>query len=794
MSTEPQEPGSDEMPRPFPAPGNTADEMPAGSDTESADDMPRPDMSEPTGVQVGAAAQTLRADGEMPAPPAATMPEPGDTDRMPSAPDMGPDEEDGGERFPPAGGATTRADAFEPGVVEVEFREGVRPQLAPAADSATFEARAAAVDLDSVNALLQRHQMQSCESTFDLDDARADEAQATAASGGTAVPHLGNFFTLRFPPSTDLDEVVAEMSALDEVERVVRVPKAIPPATPLTEPLVGTTGTVVMNPSTGLENQWYVFRCNVDKAWSKSSGSNVVIADIDWGYRVTHQDLAPRLDISQAYNSFDGGSVVNQGASVSHGTAVMGLAGAAVNDEGMAGIAYNTSLWPIQADSGPGNPLGGNSWARAIEHVRQANSGGARKVIILEVQTGSFGNYEMVPSVNAAIRTAIASDVVVCVAAGNGDRDASLDDSGNPIPPTGSILVGATSYDASSNPRAGFSNWGADVVVAAPGDGSHDLTCSSSSDTAYRNGFGGTSGATPKVAAAAALLLQIDSTLTHAQIRTILNQTGTAVTTTPGKPVGTFLNVGAAVQQVLNHGASRLDVFVRGANQALYEKMQTAPNNGWSGYSSLGGWIDLLEVGKNADGRLEVFVRGSDKAVYHKWQTAPNGAWSGWASMGGWIDLLAVGQNADGRLEVFVRGSNGALYHKWQTAPNNGWSGWASMGGWIDLLAVGQNADGRLEVFARGSNGALYHKWQTAPNNGWSGWASMGGWIDLLAVGQNADGRLEVFAWGVTVRCITSGRPLRTMVGVVGRRWGAGSICSRWVRTRMGGWRSSRGE
>jgi hypothetical protein len=28
------------------------------------------------------------------------------------------------------------------------------------------------------------------------------------------------------------------------------------------------------------------------------------------------------------------------------------------------------------------------------------------------------------------------------------------------------------------------------------------------------------------------------------------------------------------------------------------------------------------------------------------WQTAPNSGWSGWASLGGWIDRLAVGQNA----------------------------------------------------------------------------------------------------------------------------------------------------
>ena len=77
-----------------------------------------------------------------------------------------------------------------------------------------------------------------------------------------------------------------------------------------------------------------------------------------------------------------------------------------------------------------------------------------------------------------------------------------------------------------------------------------------------------------------------------------------------------------------------------------------------------------------------MFARGTDNAVWHIWQTAPNNGWSSWASLGGVITSLPVVTNdADGRLEVFARGTDNALWHIWQTAPNNGWSSWASLGG-----------------------------------------------------------------------------------------------------------------
>ncbi len=439
--------------------------------------------------------------------------------------------------------------SWEPGIVEVQFREGVRPEVqVTRADAPPQISSLADAEMTPLNRILSQHRLREADPTFQTSPESAEAAQTVAQRREIEVPNLRHFVTLRFPPDAEVRRIAQELNQLEEVEKAAPVPRAVPPQSPLNEPRVGMGDQVVVDLASTLENQWYIYRCRANDAWGLSSGTGVVIADIDWGYRTTHQDLAPRLDLSRAYNSFDGGTNVSHGSSISHGTAVLGIAGAADNDLGMAGLAFRATLWPIQANSGPGTALAGDSWARAIDWVRTANSGGRRKVIILEVQTGDFGNYEQVLSVNAAIRTAIANGVVVCVAAGNGNRDAGLDDMGDPIRETGSILVGATAYHASENRRAPFSNYGSQITVSAPGDLSHDLTCSTASDTAYMNGFGGTSGATPKVAATAALMLAVDPSLTHKEIRTILRDTGSAVITDSKKPVGTLLNSKAAVR------------------------------------------------------------------------------------------------------------------------------------------------------------------------------------------------------------------------------------------------------
>ena len=261
-----------------------------------------------------------------------------------------------------------------------------------------------------------------------------------------------------------------------------------------------------------------------------------------------------------------------------------------------------------------------------------------------------------------------------------------------------------------------------------------------------------------------------------------------------GKPAGREL--GRPVVQRNPDG--RLEVFAVGQGE-MFNISQISPDGAWRGdWRSKGRpsaevGIRSHVVGRNADGRLEIFSVGEDDAVWQKWQLAPNNGWSdGWATLGEptgdqfpftdrVLEQLAVGRNQDGRQEVFAvwsfNGVFGRVFQKWQVAPNGGWSGWSEMHfsagsthiRGSDRISVGRNADGRQELFLLTTEfpdvePVLRHIWQLFPNAGWSDWESLGKPRDAFpapqdrdlshpAVQKNADGHLEVFALGNGAFC-----------------------------------------
>jgi hypothetical protein len=434
----------------------------------------------------------------------------------------------------------------QPHIIYAELSEALLPDLILGTSSSSG---AASAEHTKFKKFLEEQGLLNVEQTF--------------ASTLQKKPDRERFLTLYFKPEADLDNICEQLNGTPKwIKQSTIARRLIPPSAvlgnPFDESLLGSSATMpgAGRPRNQLSHQWYIFRCGIHTAWKANpkngfvSGHGVVLADIDWGFYTTHQDFKDR--IKRKHNIINNTTNVSQGPIICHGTAVLGLAGAAVGDrQGMAGIAFGADLWAIQAGRKPGRP-NIEDWRNAIDWVCDQEPQKQRKVIILEVQTFESENIEVDLTINKVIKDAIACGVVVCVAAGNGGRDAGKSHDGKlTITPTGSIVVGATKFDATENPIHEFSNHGPHVTVYAPGDESYDLTCSSGPDNGYRNKFGRTSSATPKVAGTVALMLEVNSKLTPDQIKDILQRTGSPIKAQGNKPEGIFLNAGAAVSKAL---------------------------------------------------------------------------------------------------------------------------------------------------------------------------------------------------------------------------------------------------
>ena len=90
------------------------------------------------------------------------------------------------------------------------------------------------------------------------------------------------------------------------------------------------------------------------------------------------------LELRCSKNIFRNSQNVSDGNLLWHGNGVLGLAGAAIDPNGMAGIAFGSTLWAIQAGQwGHTRPVVDHLfWVAAIDFVRTTPARG-RKVIIL---------------------------------------------------------------------------------------------------------------------------------------------------------------------------------------------------------------------------------------------------------------------------------------------------------------------------------------------------------------------------------------------------------------------------
>ncbi len=413
---------------------------------------------------------------------------------------------------------------------------------------------------------------------------------------------------------------------------------------------------------------WHARTLKADLAWDITRGSsNIVIAVIDTGVLTTHPDLAGNIWVNQdeiAGNSIDddaNGYIDDRNGYDfayndaipndvhGHGTSCSGLA-AAIQDNtiGVTGTAPFAKIMCLKAaiDSGyfyDSANVGAYLYA-------QAN--GAR------VLSCSFFSDRVSQMERDAIDYCWNHGVLPIVAAGNDSTITSY------YPGAYENVIGVAATDQNDN-KAGFSNYGSWVDVAAPGTALRTVTAGGG----YTTGFGGTSGATPQVAGIAALIWGAVPNLTNAQVRSILEDSATALTwdfsnyglinaqkaarialgletQIPKAPVARYIT--PIVYGVQVGGSIRADGTAR-----LYGRGFQAPNTvqikaGKTALAIVGqtrDWVDFkLPTGSTA---LDVFVNGTKIKTFAR-PTTSSTLWSA-------IEFAGQGASTTGSFDEALR-------------------------------------------------------------------------------------------------------------------------------------------
>ncbi len=296
---------------------------------------------------------------------------------------------------------------------------------------------------------------------------------------------------------------------------------------------------------------WGLVKTNADDVWALGYDGTGVLASIgDTGTRYTHGDMDHNYDTNYSldYEDDDGNPMDEHG----HGTHCSGTVlgnGDAGTQTGMAPDAtmcanrvyHRCSLTQYEDQM----------W----EHWQDAVTWGLDLISISSGLCQAWGPRNSTWRTNA--QNTIAGGVVLAIAFGN--EDTSDYRTPGAIPEV--ITVGATDSNdviASFSSRGPVTEFGGSIIkpdVTAPGV---DIRSTDyGSDTSYST-KSGTSMAAPHVAGACALILDADDTLTHAQVKQLLEDT--AIDLGDAGKDNTYgsgrIDVLAAVQQIANPAPS----------------------------------------------------------------------------------------------------------------------------------------------------------------------------------------------------------------------------------------------
>ncbi|MNW95424.1 Thermophilic serine proteinase precursor [compost metagenome] len=324
------------------------------------------------------------------------------------------------------------------------------------------------------------------------------------------------------------------------------------------------------------QSSWALQNTLTPAAWNQTTGSSAIVAVIDSGFAMNHEDLKNQWyqnpgetsttklgdrcwnntpqnkatnncdDDNNGYvddvtgwnfvsstNNPQAGQDNPSGAAVSHGTETAGLAGATSNNNlGIASLNWSTRLMPLQAlgDDGAGYT------SDVIAAIYYAVDNGAKAINM------SLGGSQPDPAMQTAIDYAYDRNVVIIAAAGNCGTGQELGcDASKPgamsYPALSNhvIAVGATD---NTNQRANFSSYGPGLDVVAPGSGNivSPMWQLGNQTSSYAGSLYGTSFATPFVTSLVSLVKSVRPDASVDDITALIDGSAQKVSAMGSKP------------------------------------------------------------------------------------------------------------------------------------------------------------------------------------------------------------------------------------------------------------------